>query len=235
MRHRLRGRHLGRSPSHRLALFRNLSRALITHEKITTTVPKAKELRPFIEKLITLAKKAAIANDGSEAGKIKALHYRRLAIQKLGPVHGTGVYDRAGDPVSGEAATVLKKLFNVLGPRFVDRPGGYTRILKLHKRRLGDGGHTAIIEFLKEGEQKVQQRSSIPAPAPVLIPPTEPEPAPEEQPADEEPKAETPAEETTAPAEEPKAEAPATEEPAAESEAPAADEKPTEPEKKPEN
>ena len=167
MRHRNTGRRLSRSSPHRLALFRNLSRALITHERITTTLPKAKELRPFIEKLITLAKKAAVANDGTPEGKIKALHYRRLAISKLGPVHGTGVYDKKGEPLTGESATVLKKLFNLIGPRFKDRPGGYTRILKLHTRRLGDAGHQAIIEMLQEGEEKVRMNQPAePAPAP---------------------------------------------------------------------
>ena len=91
MRHRKAGRKLGRNATHLLALFRNLSRALITHERITTTVPKAKELRPFIERLITLAKKAAIARDGSDAGKIKSLHYLRQAMARLGPVHGIWV------------------------------------------------------------------------------------------------------------------------------------------------
>ena len=156
MRHRKAGKQLSRNASHRLALFRNLSRALIPPEGIKTTLPKAKELRPFIEKLITLAKRAAIANDGSPEGRIKALHYRRLAMSKLGPVHGTGVYDSKGTQLEGDGETVLKKLFNILGPRFKDRPGGYTRILKLHTRRLGDAGHQAIIELLQENEQKVR-------------------------------------------------------------------------------
>lgn len=168
MRHRKAGRQLGRNASHRLALFRNLSRALITHERIKTTLPKAKELRPFIEKLITLAKKAAIANDGSPEGRIKALHYRRLAMSKLGPIHGSALYDKNDDPLTGESATLLKKLFNVIGPRFKDRPGGYTRILKLHTRRLGDAGHQALIELLQEGETKVRMHEpATPAPAPV--------------------------------------------------------------------
>src|SRR6476659_5107607 len=149
MRHRNAGRTLNRNAAHRRSLFRNLSRALITHERIVTTVPKAKELRPYVEKLITLAKKASLA-DGS-----LALHYRRLAVRELGPVHGTGVYDKKNELVTGND-TVLKKLFNDLGPRYKDRPGGYTRILKRHQRRLGDAGETAFIELLKAGEQKTK-------------------------------------------------------------------------------
>jgi large subunit ribosomal protein L17 len=165
MRHRKAGRKLGRNATHRLALFRNLSRALITHERITTTTPKAKELRPFVERLITLAKKAALVNDGSAEGKIKALHYRRQAVSRLGPVHGTGVYEKNGD-LAQVNDTVLKKLFNDIGPRYKDRPGGYTRILKLHQRRLGDAGEQAIIELLKAGETKPKKERPTAAPAP---------------------------------------------------------------------
>ncbi len=169
MNHRRRGRKLNRNASHRLALFRNLSRALITHESIRTTVPKAKELRPFVEKLITLAKNAAkLTAADATANRVAALHLRRQAMAKLGPMHGTGVYDKAGALVEGND-TVLKKLFNVLGPRFVDRPGGYTRVLKLTYRRLGDAGETAVIELMKEGEVKTKVRKSEPAPAPLQV------------------------------------------------------------------
>lgn len=176
MRHRLAGRHLNRNSTHRIALFRNLSRALITHERITTTVPKAKSLRPFVEKLITLAKKAAAADDGTPAGKAKALHLRRQAITYLGPTARTGTYDKKGELVTRPGkknpitVTVLEKLFNEIGPRFKDRPGGYTRILKLHTRRLGDAGEQAIIELLKDGESKPKkERGPAPAPAPTPV------------------------------------------------------------------
>jgi large subunit ribosomal protein L17 len=182
MRHRQSGKHFSRTPAHRLALFRNLSRALITHERIVTTLPKAKALRPFVEKLITLAKRAAVVTDGAaddKKARIQALHYRRQAMAKLGPMHGTGTYDKKDEPITRPGkknpipVSVLEKLFNELGPRYKDRPGGYTRIVKQHYRRLGDGGHTAIIELLKAGETKVRLKErkgaapAAPAPAPV--------------------------------------------------------------------
>jgi len=186
MRHRKRGRHLNRNAAHRRSLFRNLSRALITHESIVTTLPKAKELRPFVEKLITLAKRAhavtaAAAGKGEaeeKKAKALALHYRRMAMAELGPIHGTGIWDKKDDWVEDplntstkkSSDTVLKKLFRELGPRYADRPGGYTRVMKQHYRRLGDAGATAVIELLKAGEKKVQLKAKqgpAPAPAPV--------------------------------------------------------------------
>ena len=116
MRHRVGGRKLQRTSAHRLALFRNMSAALIKHEQITTTVAKAKELRPYIEKLITLAKKGGLSN-------------RRLAHAKL--------LDDAQ----------LIKLFDTLAPRYADRNGGYTRVIKAGIR-LSDASPMAIIEFV---------------------------------------------------------------------------------------
>src|SRR3954465_3109932 len=138
MRHRVAGRTLGRNASHRLALMRNLSRALIEHGRIITTVAKAKELRPFVENLVTLAKR------GQTDDAIQALRYRRLLLQRLP--------DRAA----------VTKLFTDLAPRFADRAGGYTRILKRHERRLGDAVHPAFIEFLKAGETKTRARAEVP-------------------------------------------------------------------------
>ncbi|MBA4187342.1 MAG: 50S ribosomal protein L17 [Planctomycetaceae bacterium] len=177
MRHGKRGRHLNRKPSHRRSLFRNLARALFTHETIVTTVPKAKEMRPFVEKLITLAKKAnQVVAEAAGKGDVEvkkaavaALHYRRQAMAILGPTHGTGIWDKNDENTAND--TVLKKLFRELGPRYANRPGGYTRIMKQHYRRLGDASVTAVIELLKAGETKVQSKkarpASIPAPAPV--------------------------------------------------------------------
>ena len=151
MRHLKAGRKLGRNATHRLALMRNLAMALFRHERIITTVEKAKEARPFVERLITLAKRGT-------------LHARRLALARLGPMADAEV--KPGDDDDADHRTVLQKLFDEIGPRFADRPGGYTRVIKRHQRRLGDGGKTAFLELLKEGETKVFARVPAPAPAP---------------------------------------------------------------------
>jgi large subunit ribosomal protein L17 len=155
MRHLKAGRHLGRNSSHRTALFRNLTRALFEHERIITTVEKAKEVRRFVEKLITLAKR-------------NTLHARRLCLARL------------------PDKEAVNKLFSEIAPRFADRPGGYTRVIKRHERRLGDGGHTAFLELLKEGETKVRAKapSAPAAPAPKVEAPiheaeSPPTPSPE--------------------------------------------------------
>lgn len=135
MRHRKRGRKLGRSSTHREALMRNLTRNLVEHESIVTTVAKAKELRPYVEKLVTKARSGTLAD-------------RRLVLARLGNDKET-----------------TKKLFDTIGPRFKDRAGGYTRILKRMQRRLGDAGETALIQFLKEGETKEPKEKAAPAPA----------------------------------------------------------------------
>jgi len=125
MRHRNAHRKLGRDTSHRTALLRNQAEALLRHEKIETTVPKAKELRPYVERLITIAKRGVKANDP----KGVSLSARRLVMRD----------------VLNE--TVVTKLFDELAPRFADRPGGYTRILKLGHRR-GDAAEIAQIELI---------------------------------------------------------------------------------------
>ena len=116
MRHKVGGRKLQRTSAHRAALFRNMAAALIKHEQITTTVAKAKELRPYVEKLVTLAKKGGLSN-------------RRLAHARL-----------LDD-------TQLVKLFDVIGARYADRNGGYTRVIKAGIR-MSDASPMAIIEFV---------------------------------------------------------------------------------------
>lgn len=183
MRHRMRGRKLGRNASHRKAMFKNMAASFIktvridedaenapkVPGRITTTVQKAKELRPFIEKLITMAKKAqphtenaaqfaTSADKNSSEWKswreseqwnqwnqaiAPALSYRRRAFSELR---------------DNEAVDIL---FDELAERFADRPGGYTRVVRLATVRLGDAGEQAIIEFVGERDRvKTKKRSS---------------------------------------------------------------------------
>lgn len=131
MRHGMANRKLGRKSAHRNAMFRNQLASMIDHERIITTLIKAKELRPQIEKMVTL-------------GKEDSIHGRRLAARIV------------------PDETLIQKLFTNISPRFVERPGGYTRIIKLGPRR-GDGAEMAILEFVDfkfEDEKKV---SSTPA------------------------------------------------------------------------
>ena len=150
MRHRVAHRKLGRKTEHRLALLRNLCTSLITHERLITTLPKAKELRPFAERAITLGKRA-LAAEVPEA----ALHKRRLAAAYFftGNTNRVpdGGYKRPQAPRTAGVAA-LDKLFDELATRFAERPGGYTRILKLGTRK-GDGAEMALIELL-DGESK---------------------------------------------------------------------------------
>jgi large subunit ribosomal protein L17 len=125
MRHNLGYRKLGRVTEHRIALLRNQASALLRHEKIETTMPKAKELRPFVERLITIAKRGVAAGDANG----KALQARRMVIADL------------------PDQDVVRKLFDTLAPRFAERPGGYTRILRVGFRR-GDSAEVAHVELV---------------------------------------------------------------------------------------
>ena len=127
MRHRISGRKLNRTSQHRQMMFRNMAQALIKHEQIVTTLPKAKDLRPIVERLITL-------------GKRGDLHARRLAFARL------------------RDDTVTKKLFEVLGPRYAERSGGYTRVLKAGYRH-GDSAPMAVIELVDRDEDAHGQDS----------------------------------------------------------------------------
>ena len=120
MRHGKVHRKLNSKPEHRKAMFANMAAALIKHEQIVTTLPKAKELRPVVEKLVTL-------------GKRGDLHARRQAVARIRDV------------------AMVKKLFDVLGPRYKERNGGYTRVLKAGYR-YGDNAPVAVIEFVDRDE-----------------------------------------------------------------------------------
>ena len=141
MRHGKVHRKLGRHSAHRTAMFANMAAALIKHEQVVTTLPKAKELRPIVEKLVTLAKKGGLAA-------------RRQAISEMRDV------------------PMVKKLFDVIGPRYKDRKGGYTRVLKAGFR-YGDSAPVAVIEFVdRDVDAKgldsgpVQERAEAEAVAP---------------------------------------------------------------------
>ena len=125
MRHRVAHRKLGRVTEHRIAMLRNQATALIRHEHIETTVAKAKELRPFVERLITIAKRGVASGEAN--GRL--LNARRLV--------GVELQDR----------DVVGKLFDTIAPRFAERPGGYTRILRLGYRR-GDSAEVAQLELV---------------------------------------------------------------------------------------
>jgi large subunit ribosomal protein L17 len=132
MRHRIDHRKLGRTRPHRQALLRNLTTSLFEHEKIVTTVPKAKELRRLAEKMITL-------------GKRGDLHARRQVLAVV------------------RDESVVKRLFDTISPRYKERPGGYTRIIKLNQR-VGDGAPMAAIELVEEFKEKVEKPKKLKKP-----------------------------------------------------------------------
>ena len=135
MRHKIAGRRLSRTSAHRLAMRRNLVSSLFEHETVSTTMEKAKEVKAFAEKLITLSRKGTLSA-------------RRRAITVLG--------DR--DIVSHEdgkevkKSTVIGKLFSEIGPQYLDRPGGYTRIVRLSLKRLGDNGQLVLLQLVGKEE-----------------------------------------------------------------------------------
>jgi large subunit ribosomal protein L17 len=151
MRHLKAHRKLGRTSEHRQSMLRNLATSLINsrEERITTTLPKAKELRPFVERAITLSRKArSLADNGSE---MQALHLRRQAAGYFhaGNMTVKEVTGKRGQlrPERTAGVAALRRLFNDLGDRYKDRPGGYTRIFKLGHRD-GDAAELAIIELV---------------------------------------------------------------------------------------
>ena len=154
MRHRIAGGQLNRTSAHRVALRRNLAASLFEHETISTTMPKAKHVKSFVEKLITLAKKGDLTS-------------RRRAIALLGNRNIV-------EEVNGEMkkkGTVIGKLFSEIGPRYLDRAGGYTRIIRLAKTRLGDNSPLVLLQLVgqeskpeaapkKEGKKKASKKTS---------------------------------------------------------------------------
>ena len=198
MRHRLRGRKLGRNHSHRKAMLRNMASSLIRTARvdeddpdapevpgrIVTTVAKAKELRPFVEKLVTLAKKAGphqeraaeFASDAERNSSEWKSWRESDRWQKWNQAIAPAVacrrraFNLLRDP---QAVSIL---FDELAERFRERPGGYTRVVQLAQVRLGDGGKQALIEFVGERDREKHKRT-----APVVVP-TESSSAPEDEP-----------------------------------------------------
>ncbi len=171
MRHRVAGRHLSRTSAHSKALRRNLAQSLFQYGQIETTLIKAKEVRPFVERLITLARKntlasrqrltavlcdrAVISKDGQEkydamtdAQRTKVLQARSGRRHRTGKVPAS--YNKKKIPFV--ATSLIHKLVTEIAPKYADRPGGYTRIIRLPKHRLGDGGDLAILQLVGDEE-----------------------------------------------------------------------------------
>ena len=133
MRHRISGKRLSRTTPHRKAMRRNMAASLFEHGAVRTTPTKAKELRPFVERLITIARSGT-------------LHARRRVIALLGD---RAMVDKE-DPGELAEQTVIQKLFDDIAPRYVDRPGGYTRIIHLPERRIGDASEQVLLQLVEE-------------------------------------------------------------------------------------
>lgn len=142
MMHKIAGKRMGRNTAHRAALRKNFTVSVIQHERVVTSLSKAKALRPFVEKVITLAR---------STDEKTRLHRIRRAVSLL------------------QDKDAVKKLFDVIGPRFANRPGGYTRILRLPDYRIGDGGSKVIFELLDnnvlERKMKAAEESAVKDPA----------------------------------------------------------------------
>jgi large subunit ribosomal protein L17 len=157
MRHQKAHRKLGRTSEHRMSMLRNLAVSLINsrEERIVTTLPKAKELRPFVERAITLSRKASNL-EGDDTGP-RALHLRRQAAGffHAGNMQAAALTGKRGQVRAPRTAgmAALKRLFDELGERYKDRPGGYTRIFKLG-RRAGDNAEIAIIELVDNQNER---------------------------------------------------------------------------------
>ncbi len=180
MRHRIHHRKLNRTSEHRKALLRNMAQNLIEHGQITTTLPKAKTLRPFFEKLLTLAvraRKYTAADDAAGALRARRALHKVLGDRSLIPKEHRDAYDgmsmahrnksvrmpnsrryRTGQPkgrLSFTAESVTHRLIETIAPRFEDHPGGYTRLVRLPKRRIGDCAPLAVLQLIGEEEAPV--------------------------------------------------------------------------------
>ena len=185
MRHRRRGRVLGRSPSHRRALFANMTSALFLTEReasdldktapkvkgrIVTTLEKAKEIRPMVEKCITIACKGLVAEKAAEpfatTAERRSEAYKEWRKsddwRKWAEARSPGLHARRRILSMIRDKNAVAILFDTIAPRFIDRPGGYTRIMRLAKPRLGDNGTRAILEFVGQND-RVKKKAAKPA------------------------------------------------------------------------
>ena len=149
MRHRVRGFKLGRTTSHREAMWRNMAVSLLAHEQITTTIPKAKSVQPFVERLISVAKQDNLA---ARRQAMKILGQDRLIVREEEDDdlerNAYGEVARKGGRRQGKR--VVKHLFEEIGPRYTDRSGGYTRIIKLGRHRIGDGADLCVLQLVSD-------------------------------------------------------------------------------------
>ncbi len=177
MRHRVHHRKLNRTMEHRKALRRNMAQSLFEHGRIATTVPKAKDLRPFAEKLITLAVRVRRCRDGGDtAGALTARRtiHKLLSDRSMVPSAHKAAYDamsdaaraktmrfssarrhRTGEPkgrLAFTAESIIHRLIESIAPRYVDRPGGYTRVIRLAGYRIGDSSRLAMLQLVGEEE-----------------------------------------------------------------------------------
>jgi large subunit ribosomal protein L17 len=162
MRHRVAGRTLGRKSNHRIAMFRNMAVSLFTHGQITTTIPKAKAVKPFVEKLITTAKKGDLAARRRIASE---LGYDRIMVRDENDKELVRSKKRenrpggyAGKLLSGPK--IVKHVVDEVAPRYADRSGGYTRIIKLARHRIGDGADLCILQLVSDEQSGPQVRGS---------------------------------------------------------------------------
>ena len=149
MRHRVAGRTLGRKTAHRRAMWRNMAISLFTHGQITTTLPKAKSLKPFVERLITIGKKG----DLTARRRITSLLGRDQIIVRSEDDEDV-VRNSYGEVVGGPK--IVKLIVEDIAPRYRDREGGYTRIIKLAKHRIGDGSELCVIQLVGEENEGPQ-------------------------------------------------------------------------------
>ncbi len=171
MRHRIAKKHLSRTPSHLMAMRRNMAQSLIQHGQVTTTLPKARETRRFVEKLITVARKGGIqarrlaeamltdramldAENQEQYEAMSDAQRQKVMAGRSGRRHRAGKvpasYNKSKIPFV--ASSVLTKLMDEVAPSYKNRPGGYTRIIRLSKRRIGDNGELAILQLVDPNE-----------------------------------------------------------------------------------